>query len=346
MGAALMLGIVATPALAAPRPLTMDILLDDYCVQGSAKPNTVIKYVIKDGSGQVKGRDAQLTESDGYWVACVDYFADGLATGDRIKITDYDTNQTLTYTIPRLTLTVNRSTDVVSGRAPAGTHVDLEAADFNTPLFGEDPYDIVKTVTANGASSYSHDFGNNGIDLMAGAYLEARITGAGGAVTVRRDMNVPGLFLLLGQSTFSGYMRPYFPVGITLKTGGSTAATGHAVGDASGEFFSKFVDADGDQYRLAGGESLKAPKLGIAWQVPQIHGTVNRQTDVVSGTCFPNAVWAVVAGDFGFANGTTGGSGNFSVDMSDQWNLVKGDFVAIGCFTNAGDLVEQDLTVL
>jgi hypothetical protein len=184
-----------------------------------------------------------------------------------------------------------------------------------------------------------------GIDLMAGAYLEARITGAGGAVTVRRDMNVPGLFLLLGQSTFSGYMRPYFPVGITLKTGGSTAATGHAVGDASGEFFSKFVDADGDQYRLAGGESLKAPKLGIAWQVPQIHGTVNRQTDVVSGTCFPNAVWAVVAGDFGFANGTTGGSGNFSVDMSDQWNLVKGDFVAIGCFTNAGDLVEQDLTV-
>ena len=67
------------------------------------------------------------------------------ASGDKIKVVDYDTHQTLNYTIPRMTLSVNRSTDVVSGVAPAGTHMALEAADFNTPLFGKDPYDVIVT---------------------------------------------------------------------------------------------------------------------------------------------------------------------------------------------------------
>jgi hypothetical protein len=345
IGAVLVLGAMVGPALGATRPLTLDIVLDDFCAIGTAKPNTVIKYVIKDSSGAIKGRDAQMSDGQGFWSACVDFFADGFATGDKFKITDYDTNQTLNYTIPRLTLSVDRKTDVVSGRAPAGATVELEAADFNTPLFGKDPYDVIDDVTANGGSSYSHDFGNDGVDLMTGAYLEARLSGAGGNVMVRRDMSVPGLYMLLGTADFQGYMRPYYPIGITLKVGGMQVASGHGVGDEIGQFRGKLVDGDGDQYHLMGGESLKAPKLGISWTVPTINGSANRQTDVVSGTCFPNAVWAVVAGDFGFANGTTGASGHFSVDMSDQQDLVKGDFVAIGCFTNAGDLVEQDLTV-
>ncbi len=41
----------------------------------------------------------------------------------------------------------------------------------------------------------------------------------------------------------------------------------------------------------------------------------------------------------------TDGSGAFSVDMSDQGGIAKGDQVAIGCFTAPGDLVEEDLVV-
>ncbi len=169
----------------------MDILIGDFCVTGNAKPNTVIKFTVKDASGASKGRAATMSESDGFWSGCVDFFADGFTSGDRLKVLDYDTHQTLNYTIPRMTLSADRSTDVASGLAPAGMHMELEAADFNTPLFGKDPYDVVEDVTANGSGAWSHDFGADNIDLMTGAGLELRATGAGGAVTVRRDFNCP-----------------------------------------------------------------------------------------------------------------------------------------------------------
>ena len=344
-GAGLLVGLMAAPALAATRPLTMELLMDDFCADGFAKPNTVVKVTFKDITGALKGREAMITASDGFWSACVDFFADGFTTGDSIKIVDYDTNQQLNYTIPRITMGVNRETDVVSGKAPAGTHLTIEAVDFNTPLFGQDPYDIIKHLTVGNSGAYSHDFGNDGADLMTGAGLQLSTTGAGGAVTLYRNLTVPGLYVLLNQADFGGFMRPYFPIGITLKVGGTNVATGSGVGDAGGQFSGKFIDADGEPYRLTGGESLKAPALDISWTVPQVNGSADRQTDVVSGTCFPNSPWAVIAGFFGFSNGFTDSSGDFSVDMSDQENLVKGDQVAIGCFTSAGDIVEQDLVV-
>ena len=292
-----------------------------------------------------KDKRRQSATSDGYWSGCVDFFSDAIASGDRIKVVDYDTNQTLNYTVPRMTLSANRSTDVASGVAPAGLHMTLEAADFNTPLFGKDPYDVFVDLVADGGGTWSHDFGADDIDLMTGAGLELSASGAGGAVTVRRDFSVPGLFVLLDSARFGGYMRPYFPIGITLKTGGSTVATGHAVGDASGQYDGRFVDGVGEPYRLMGGETLSAPKLGISWTVPQVNGTANRQSDVVAGTCFANNPWVVIAGVFAFANGMTDGSGAFSVDLSDQGGIAKGDQVIIGCFSGAGDVVEEDLVV-
>src|SRR3954452_22373235 len=110
MGAALMIGALAAPVLGAQAPLTMDVLIDDFCVQGTAKPDTVIKIVIRDSTGNLKGREAFMSQADGFWSGCVDFFADGFTTGDSIKVTDYDTNQHLNYTIPRLTMSVNRVT--------------------------------------------------------------------------------------------------------------------------------------------------------------------------------------------------------------------------------------------
>ncbi len=345
VGAGVLIGVLATPAFGANRPLSLSILLGDSCVDGLAKPNTVIKFTIEDASGSLKGRDALMTQGDGSWYGCVDFFSDGLTTGDHIKVVDYDTHQQLSYTIPRITLAVDRVSNVVSGKAPAGMRLALEAADFNTPLFGKDPYDIVKHVTANGGGTYSHDFDTDGIDLMAAAQLELRASAQGGAISLRRDLTVPGLFVVINQAEFGGYLRPYFPIGITLKVGGSKVATGNAVGDSSGQFDGRVIDADGELYRVVGGEWLKAPALGIAWTVPNINGAASRHTNVLTGTCFAHEPWVVIAGYFGYANGMTNGSGAFSVDLSDQGGIAKGDQVVIGCFTKAGDVVEEELVV-
>lgn len=343
--AVLLSGAFAGTALGAPRPLTMDVLIGDSCVSGFAKAGTVIKVTIKDGGGTVIGRDAMIADSDGSWFGCESLFADALGAGMRIKVLDYDTHQTLDYTIPRITLSVNRVTNVVSGKAPAGMKLAIEAADFSAPLFGQDPYDEIAHVTVGGSGSYSHNFSNNGVDLMAGAQLEVRTRAAGGAITTRRDLVVPGVFVNIGQASFGGYMQPFQHLGIRLKAGGVRVATGDGVGDFSGQFSSQFIDADGEAYRVAGGEKMIAPALGISWRVPKIAGTVDKATDKVSGTCFANKPFVVLAGDFGLANGTTGATGKFTVDMSDQIDLRRGDEVLIACFTQAGDVVEQDIVV-
>jgi len=339
------LGAFASPALGAPRPITMDVLIGDSCVSGFAKPGTVVKVTIKDPSGNVVGTDAMLSGSDGSWFGCEGIFADALAAGNRIKVFDYDTNQTLNYTIPRITLSVNRVTNVVSGHAPAGMRLTLEAADFNAPLFGQDPYDVVKHLTVGAAGTYSHNFSNDGVDLMAGAQLEVRTRTADRAVTTRRDLVVPGLFVNIDQASFGGYMQPFQHLGIKLTINGAKVATGDGVGDFSGQVQSEFVDALGEPYRLKGGEMLTAPALAISFTVPKIAGAVDKATDRVSGTCFRNGAYVVLAGDLGFANGTAGVAGHFSVDMSEQMDLRRGDEVLIACFTRTGDVVEQDIIV-
>ena len=175
--AALTIGAVsvvslATPALAGPRPLTLDVGVGDYCVSGQAKSNAFVKVVIRDSIGNTKGRSAATVDPYGAWQACVDYYADPIEAGDTINLLVFTTGQKLSYTVPRITLDVNRVTDVVSGKAPAGTKLTIEAADSSGPLYGHDPYDVTKHAKANGAGVYSHDFGADGIDLIGGAFLE------------------------------------------------------------------------------------------------------------------------------------------------------------------------------
>jgi hypothetical protein len=337
---------LAAPVAAAPRPLQATVGVGGGCIDGQAKPNTFVKVVVRDVNGVQKDREAVTVDAQGAWQSCIDFLAEPLGAGDKVSLFDFETHQALKFTIPRVTMTVNRVSDVVSGTAPAGMKLAVEAADSQGILFGDQPYDLIKHVVAAGDGTWSHDFGSDGINLIGGAQLEVRESLKGGNVLIYRDMNVPGVQIMLGSSEFIGYIAPYKHIGIKLTQGGNKVATGDAVGDQTSGFDGRFVDAQGELYRVAGGEWFGAPALGsdASWQIPVIGGTANVQSDVVTGTCFANNPYVVEAGPIAFAFGTSASNGSFSVDLTDFGGIAHGDGVLIACLSSGGDAVIQQFT--
>jgi hypothetical protein len=339
----------ASPAAAAQKPLTVDVAIGDNCLEGTGKPGTFLKVVVRDANGQLKGRDAASVSDRGQWEFCTDFFSDGIAAGDSVSVRVFDTSQRLSFRVPRVTLDVNRASDVTSGKAPAGMNLTVTAS-YDDFLTGNS-YEESHHLQASSNGTWSHDFSSDGIDLVAGALIELSASASNGAVHFIRRLGVPGVFIDIGQSGFQGYGKPWKGFRVTLERNGSTIATGDAVGDPffSGQFSGKFLDADDEPYAVVGGETLHAASLGAEgnWQIPEIDPSTNTTADEVSGTCFSNGAWVVLVqseNGFAFATGQAAGDGHFTGSVSDQTNLRKGDLVLVACLTDGGDIVEQEFT--
>jgi hypothetical protein len=342
----ILLGTAATAASAAPRPITFDVFIGDFCFGGRAKNNSFLKVIIHDKDGVQKGREAVEADPAGFWQTCTFLSAGPMAPGDKIDVEVFDTGQKRTFTVPLLTGRVDRGTNVVSGKAPAGSSVTIEAFDFRWDLWGES-YDEVVDVVATGGN-FTYDFDNSGIDIKGGANVVVFWSNAGDTVHVGRFQIAPFLSLQLGLAQLAGAARPNGLLSITLKnSSGNVLARGNGVG-AYGDttFYGEFADADGEAYKLRGGEKLNAPALGAAssWTVPNIAAQTDVAADKIKGKCFPNQRFLVLSNnpngfEFGLTFGTAAGNGAWEVDLTDQVNIKRGYRVAVLCYSAGGDEV-------
>ena len=346
--ATLLVGSLATTAAAAPRPITFEIFIGDSCVSGRAKSNSFLKVIITDRSGIQKGRGAVETDTDGYWSACMQQGVRPMAPGDKVAVTDFETGQKRAFTVPTLTGKVDRGTNVVSGKAPTGTTVEVEAFDFRFDLWGEQ-YDSVQHVVSN-SGSYSYDFDKAGVDIKGGASVVIRWRTGADVVMVGRFQIAPFVVMSLGQSDFAGASGPNKLAQLTLSRNGGVVARGNGVGAyGDSSFYGDFADGDGERYFLRGGESFSAPVLGAvsSWRVPQIAGSANLADDTVSGRCFSNGRFVTLAegpngSGYGLGFGTAKADGTFSVDLTDQVDIRKGFRVGIVCYSAEGDEISQE----
>lgn len=353
VAALLLTGILTTSlvgaASAAPRPITFEIFIGDSCVYGRAKSNSFLKVIITDRSGVQKGRGAVETDPQGYWSACMQPGVRPMAPGDKVAVTDFETGQKRSLKVPTLTGQTNRGTNVVSGKAPAGTTVEIEAFDFRFDLWGEQ-YDVIRQVVANSNGAYAYDFDNAGIDIKGGASIVIRWRTGADVVLVGRFQYAPFVSLALGQSDFAGSSGPNKLAQLTLKRNGAVVARGNGVGAYSDStFYGDFANADGERYFLRGGDMFSAPVLGAlsSWRVPNIAGSANLAADTVSGRCFANGRFVTLAQSsdgfgYGLGFGTANADGTFSVDLTDQVDIKKGFRIAILCYSAEGDEVSQE----
>lgn len=346
--AVLLSSVIAGTASAAPRPLSFDVVIGEFCIAGRAKNNSFIKIVQRDSSGNLKGRGVAEADAHGDWYFCG---AEGVVEpGDKFNGLVFDTGQKRSFTVPRLTIKVNRATDVVSGKGPAGTALQVGVADSRFAYWGEE-YDLVRNVVPNSSGAYATDFSADA-DILGGAQARVDWYNASGTVHVSRLTTAPYLSLAIGRSEFYGASRSNGPVKVGLSWG---AAASHAEGNAVGAYFDsqftgQLADEDGEPYRLRGGEMLSAPAVGASWQVPAVNMTVNVSSDKVSATCFAHARFVVLTYSsdflaFAFEIGTTGASGAFTVDMTSQMNVRRGDTAQVVCLSSNGDEVAQQKKV-
>src|SRR4051812_1768869 len=347
----LMLAVVISSAtFAAPRPITFEIFIGDSCVFGRAANNSFLKVVIHDRAGSLKGRGAVEADGQGYWQACM---PQGVAvlTGDKISGRVFDTTQSRNFTVPLLTGKVDRGTNVVSGKAPAGTKVQLEAFDFRFDLWGE-TYDVTHDVVAS-SGSFAYDFDADGVDIRGGASVVIRWRNSGDTVQVGRFQIAPYLNMQIGRSDVAGASSANGAIKVTLRDASSNVlatATGVGTyGDTS--FYATYADSDGEPYTLKGGERLSAPALGgqSSWHVPAIKPKADLALETVSGTCFPNGrVMAIAQNlngfDYGLEHTTAAADGKFTVDLSAQLNIKAGFRLAVLCYSRDGDEVVQEAT--
>ena len=350
--AGLLLALVtSTAALAAPRPITFDIFIGDLCVSGLAKSNSYLKVLIRDKSGDLKGRGAVETDQDGNWSACMGQGTRPMQPGDKVDVTDFETKQHRAFIVPLLTGVIDRGTNVVSGKAPTGSNIEVEAFDFRFDLWGEQ-YDSVQHVTALDGR-FAYDFDNAGIDIMGGSRIVVRWTNGDDTVRTGRFQIAPYIVLALKHPDFAGGVGPNKAINITLRNGTTTVATGNAVG-AYGDttFYGDFADSDGETYRLVGGEMLDAPALGAqsSWRVPRINGRVDKANDSVSGSCFANGRYVVLASargvpEQGFGFGTAAADGSFTLNLADQVDITRNFHIGILCYAPEGDELSQEFNI-
>ena len=341
---ALMLAaLIPATAMAATRPTTFSLSLGDTCVAGRASDNAAVKLVWRRANGNLVAKTTVTASVAGNWSFCSS--AKVTKVGDRIQATVAGTTHTVV--IPLLTFKVDRANDVYRGKARAGSRLLLW---YHAGIFADYYASATFRARADGTFSYKP---YSDYELDGGIEADLRWRNAAGDHVWLHDL-APYFRVTIGRPSFSGGTRPFSRVEISVRDSSTMAlkATGKAI---AGEFaFSgQFKDVGGNRVSLAVGDRLIAPSIAsdADWVVPNIQGSANVATEVVSGTCADGSQFVGVEIKIvrsgvtrGYALGDVEPDGSFEVSFTGRpapWyepaNIKHGDRITVSCRHATGD---------
>ncbi len=350
-----LLGLLAPVASAATSQITFGngdtdgLVAGGACVFGAAAPNATLKLTWRNSNGHLKAK-ASVASSSGHWNYCS--AAKTLKTGDLLRANDGLT--TRQFTMPLVTLNVDRAANRFRGRAPANSTLGLWTHSGYSDYYAHE--DLASN--ANGHWRFS-----DGNDVPGGtdAYLDWFST-HGDSVTVHAAG--PELDIIVGRSRYDGVADPNQAVHFVLRDPATHAirATADSVGDDNGYFSGEFRDTDGQPVKVAVGDRVVGHEVAadLDWLVPQIEATADVASDRVNGTCHdagnPGGT-AIVrvrrsGHERGFAVVGVDAAGQFDVDFNghpgflfDPANIRHGDKLVVTCWLATGDTVMQSFLV-
>jgi hypothetical protein len=319
----------AIPADAAPA-FSWHSLLRGSCGGGIAPAAANLTVILRSAKGKELDRTSTIANADtGAYGVC--FMRGEIAPGRTLTIKSGPASRTIT--VPRVTLRVDRVTDVISGQAPAGMDIAIGYRDIATD--GEFPYpglprkadaqgrfrldytsradirggDTVNVVaTTAGDDTFTLELAVAGMILRPRGGASADVTGAADA-TVTLRLRTAGGTLLASASRF---LRAGVTGRLTLRKNGS------AVAPAAGQVVTGTFATDA---------RMRIPSLTI---------TADSGIEAVSGTCFANQELLarnVTQGSSSY--GTADGSGTFLVLLEQD----PGDQVAVDCHDRHGDVI-------
>ena len=343
--------VTAAPlSVSAARATTFDIELGFWCVQGRAKDAAWVVVTWKDGDGTLKAKSGTRASKKGYWGFCGDA-DERVERGDTIKAKVGGSSRTVT--VPILRLSVDRSTDTVTGKAPAGTTLTMDAQQpLNYNFWKWNARRHVTSVTADGGGSFAVDYSDPSVlgyvqDLRGRDYIEASFkTGAGDRFT--RGQHVPFISVVRGKARFEGWYLPFKKLTVELWRASTMIDdwSGRADDWDWGFFRGRFADKDGDTYRVRTNDRIVAADLGgdADWVVPAVEVSGDGKNDRVTGTCAQHARYGVLIRSGSGAlrkrlSGVVNQTGQFTHDLRRKLDIKSGNVIWLYCGLASGDVV-------
>jgi hypothetical protein len=341
--AAALLIPAASPVVAGGAvPFTFNFGIGGCSVNGQAPNNDSLTVKLKDPAGRLKASEAATSDGTGYWYL-QNCLSRDIETGD--KITASDGTYTRTFTVPVLSASADRGSDVASGYGHASSTIYMT---LYCSVSGC-PSAINATVSTNSTGKFSHDF-TAAHDVKGGDYVYIHWTSAH-ADTVYLYDTFPYFRVTVGHSELSGYATPNQVASLTLKHGSTVKGTAKAVGNAHGGYFSSDFRKPNGSPALVELSDTVVPSFGAAVTLPTISVAGHASTDLVTGTCPPNRPFEAYAHDptypyranyYSYVDGNASATGHVSADMSSGYyplfDLMSKDEVVLSCTLGSGDV--------
>ncbi len=129
------------------------VWVHDRTVSGIAARGMRVQALLRSPSGQRKGTAGAVAESDGSFHLTLSADSDlpppSIDPGDVVEV-EFIEGDPLVFRVPELTARTDPDAETVSGRAPAGSRVQVTASWLDEP--------VVRSVTADGDGDYLADF--------------------------------------------------------------------------------------------------------------------------------------------------------------------------------------------
>lgn len=331
--AIVMLALLPSVAAAATRPIAFRIVMG-ACPKGTASDDATLRVDWRDADGLLKATGVTKASSTGLWVFCGspsgDPSPEGIEPGDAITVAVRGgTSRTLV--VPRFLVRVDRQTDVVSGRAPAGTEVHVTVRN--------ETQDASSDLAVDGVGRFSGDltdrFDIRGGDLVTIEQMQGRDR-------LTASVRAPWVRVWLGRARLDWSGLAGMAGLVTLIAADRREATA-PVGEDTGT--SRFLDVTGDPLRARVGDTVDATVLARDGRIsiPDVRLTIAASTDVVVATCPAGLLYrlTVLKGGTSTARWEVWGnsSGRNVHELTGRLNVVKGSLAILDCELATGDRI-------
>jgi hypothetical protein len=327
---AVMAAAIWTPA-SAQAGVSFDLTIGSNCLRGtaSAPAGSQIHLALDSADGLRHGLQHAKVALDGTWRACLNL---SINAGDNLTART-ESGAHRIWRVPLVSATVDRSTNVVSGRAPAGAPVHLEIEPVGN-AFATQGHAVADVVTGT-YRHFRHDFTGE-LDIGGGMYVTA--AASLGRDTVRADAFTLWVWMQRAQPVVHGYAGG--PIELVLQDpGGVIRATAHV--DLAGPFYVILADLDGNPVYPRPGDVINVPQVRDgALVVPHGEENGDPSTNTIFGRCMPKVVWEL--GVHTGVGGMTDGTGHFSADFTGHGLVRDNQFLDIFCHYATGDLYQMN----
>jgi hypothetical protein len=329
----LAVGTLAFPATAGSPRFTFHLDLGDPCLSGTGRTDARHRVSLFTPGGLL--RDRVVVRSRGAtYRAC---FILDMNANDRLRVRSG--GQGRTFRIPDIQPFVDRVTDKVSGRAPAGTKVSLSL---------EDVVPVQRTAVARPDGRYQVDF-TSARDISAGDAILAQWAHGGDAVNALQV--TPFIIFKVFDDALDGSANRGADVSIELLAAdGRHRGDAHAEPGKYGQFESTFRNEDGAPIYPSPGDRILAPEIAsdLDLLVPSMPLHADAAADVVRAGCMPGARYFLLiesSGDVAELRGRADDDGHIERSVGRSIDIRPDTFVLLQCRYETGDAIQRWLRV-